>query len=486
MKNRISISQIKQNFLEKKLTSVDLINDLINKIEDSQKDLNSVVIRNYEEALEKAKISDERLKNNRGGLLEGIPFISKPVFCSKGVTTNMCSNIIKNFVPTYESSVTERLLKEGAILLASANMDEFAMGSSTVSGIYGPAYSNWVRSDGKRVIGGGSSGGSAIAVSAGLAPFSLGSDTGGSVRQPAALTGLIGMKGTYGRCPRYGMISFASSFDQAGVFTTNVEDNALIFNIIAGHDSRDSTCLNAPVDDYLKNINDGVKGLKIGIPKECYEFDEMNKEIKDSWDNVIQKLKESGAEIQEISLKNLRHGISIYYILASAEASSNFAKYDGIRYGSRIENAKNIEDLYVQNRYLGFGDEVKRRIFLGSYVLSSDFEFDYYKKAQQVRNIIYLDFQKAFESIDAILMPTTPDVARAGDEKVTVMQNYMGDILTVPVSVAGLPAISVPSGISSTGLPIGMQIVGNKLQESLLYKIAKQIENFKLMNKNIS
>ena len=483
MKKRISISQIKANFANKKTNSTELINDLIQKIEKSQGDLNAVVIKNYEQALEKAKIADQNLKNNCGGILEGIPFISKPVFCSKGITTNMCSNIIKNFVPTYESSVTERLLKEGAILLGSGNMDEFAMGSSTVSGIYGPAYSNWTRkNDGRRVIGGGSSGGSAISVSAGLAPFSLGSDTGGSVRQPAALTGLVGMKGTYGRCPRYGMITFASSFDQAGVFTTNVEDNALIFKIIAGHDSRDSTCLNAPVPDYLKNINIGVKGLKIGIPKECYEFKEMNAEVKDSWTNVMQKLQNAGAEIQEISLKNLKHGISIYYILASAEASSNFAKYDGIRYGSRIENPKSIEDLYVQNRYLGFGDEVKRRIFLGTYVLSSDFDLDYYKKARQVRNIIYMDFQKAFESIDAILMPTTPDVARASDEQVTVMQNYMSDILTVPVSVAGLPAISVPSGLSSTGLPIGMQIVGNKLQESLLFQIAKQIENFKLMD----
>jgi aspartyl-tRNA(Asn)/glutamyl-tRNA(Gln) amidotransferase subunit A len=483
MKNRISISQVKKDFQEKKLTSLQLVENLIQKIEESQKDLNSIVIKNYEKAREQAKIADENLKNGRCGLLEGVPFISKPVFCSKGVVTNMCSNIIKNFVPTYESSVTERLLKEGAILLGSANMDEFAMGSSTVSGIYGAAHSDWIRkSDGKRVIGGGSSGGSAIAVSAGLAPFSLGSDTGGSVRQPAALTGLVGMKGTYGRCPRYGMISFASSFDQAGVFTTNVEDNAMIFKIIAGDDSRDSTCLSAPVPDYLKNINNGVKGLKIGIPKECYEFDEMNSEVKDSWNNAIQKLKEAGAEIQEINLKNLKHAISIYYILASAEASSNFAKYDGIRYGPRVENPKNLEDLYVQNRYLGFGDEVKRRIFLGTYVLSSGLEENYFRKAQQVRNIIYMDFQKAFESIDAILMPTTPDVARASDEKVTVMQNYMSDILTVPVNVAGLPGISVPSGLSSTGLPIGMQIVANKLQEDLLFRIAKQIEDFKLMN----
>ena len=482
MKNRISISQIKKDFAEKKITSTKLVENLINKIEKEDVELNSIVIKNYENALEKAKIADENIKNNRGGLLEGIPFISKPVFCSKGVTTNMCSNIIKNFVPTYESSVTERLLNEGAILLANANMDEFAMGSSTTTGIYGSALSNWKRkSDGKRVIAGGSSGGSAIAVSSGFSPFSLGSDTGGSVRQPAALTGLVGMKGTYGRCPRYGMISFASSFDQAGVFTTNVDDNATIFNIIAGHDSRDSTSLKANVPNYLQNINNGVKGLKIGIPKECYEFDDMNEEVKNSWDTVIQKLKNAGAEIQEISLKNLKHGISIYYILASTEASSNFAKYDGIRYGPCVENPKNLEDLYIQNRYLGFGDEVKRRIFLGTYVLSSDLEHNYYKKARQVRNVIYLDFQKAFESIDAILMPTTPDVARATDEKVTVVQNYMSDILTVPVNVAGLPGISVPSGLSSNGLPIGMQIVANKLQEGLLFQIAKQIENFQLM-----
>jgi aspartyl-tRNA(Asn)/glutamyl-tRNA(Gln) amidotransferase subunit A len=474
----LTISQIKKDLKERKYSTLDLVNNCIDRIEKENDILNAVVIKDYENARELAKQADIRISKGEDRLLEGIPGISKQVFCHKGLQSDACSKMLKGFISPYESTVTSRLKDAGVIMIGSANMDEFAMGSANQNSFYGKANSPWIRNtDGKRVIPGGSSGGSSAAVSAGFTPFAMGSDTGGSVRQPAALTGLVGIKPTYGRCSRYGMISFASSFDSAGVLTNNVEDSALLMHTMAGHDIQDSTCLNIEVEDYLKRINNGVKGLKIGIPVECMNLEGMNSDIKNSWMNVAKKLTESGAIMQDISLKNLKHGIAVYYALASAEAASNLSKYDGIRYGYRIEDPKNLEDLYVRNRAEGFGDEVKRRIFLGTYVLSSDFECNYYKKAKQVRNIIYQDFQDAFKNVDAILMPTTPDVARACDEKVSVMQNYISDILTVPVSVAGMTAISVPTGMSSSGLPIGMQLVANKFQEGLLFQIAKEIEN---------
>ena len=474
----LTISQIKKDLKEKKYSTLDLVNNCIDRIEKENSILNAVVIKDYDNARELAKKADIKISKGEGRLLEGIPGISKQVFCQKGLQADACSEMLKGFISPYESTVTGRLKDAGVIMLGSANMDEFAMGSSNENSFYGKANSVCIRNtDGRRVIPGGSSGGSSAAVSAGFAPFAMGSDTGGSVRQPAALTGLVGIKPTYGRCSRYGMISFASSFDSAGILTNNVEDAALLMRTMAGHDMKDSTCLDVEVEDYLKRINNGVKGLRIGIPIECSNFDGMNPDVANSWMDVAKKLTEAGAIVCDISLKNMKHGIAVYYALASAEASSNLSKYDGIHYGYRVEDPKNLEDLYVRTRAEGFGDEVKRRIFLGTYVLSSDFECNYYKKARQVRNIIYQDFQDAFKDVDAILMPTTPDVARACDEEVSVMQNYISDILTVPVSVAGMTAISVPTGLSSSGLPIGMQIVANKFQEGLLFQIAKEVEN---------
>ena len=474
----LSVTQIAKDLKKGLYSSVDIVKESIKRIEKTHKELNCVVIRDFDNALKSAEEADIQIKNGTSRPLEGVPGLSKQVFCQKNWKSDACSKMLHNFISPYESTVTGKLKAQGVIMVGSANMDEFAMGSANANSCYGKANSPWKRiTDGKTVIPGGSSGGSSSAVSAGLVPFAMGSDTGGSIRQPAALTGLVGLKPTYGRCSRYGMISFASSFDTAGVLTTTVEDNATLMKIISGHDSKDCTSLNAPVENYLSTLHNGVKGLKIGIPKECGELKGMNPEIAASWKLVAKKLEEAGAEIQEISLKNIEHGISVYYILVCAEASSNLAKYDGVRYGYRAENPINLEDLYVRSRAEGFGSEVKRRIFLGTYVLSSDFEHNYYNKARQVRNIIYQDFQQAFQKVDAILMPTTPEVARASDEKVSVMQNYLSDILTVPVSAAGMPAISVPTGISSTGLPIGMQIVGNKLQEGLLFQIAQEIEN---------
>lgn len=481
----LTLTKVREDLKSGVYSTVDLVQEIISRIEKTHNSLNCVVVRDFERALQKAEEADKKIKSGTGRSLEGVVGMSKQVFCQEGWKTDACSAMLQNFISPYESTVTGRLKDQGVIMIGSANMDEFAMGSANANSYYGKANSPWKRkSDGRRVIPGGSSGGSSSAVSSGLVPFAMGSDTGGSIRQPAALTGLVGLKPTYGRCSRYGMISFASTFDTAGVLTNTVEDNAILMGVMAGHDPRDSTTLNAPVEDYLKDINLGVKGLRIGIPRDEL-LTGINPEIADSWKMVADNLERAGAEIVEVNLKNIKHGIAVYYILTSAEASSNLAKYDGVRYGYRTEEANNLGELYVKTRAEGFGSEVKRRIFLGTYVLSSDFEFDYYKKARQVRNIIYQDFQNAFKSVDVILMPTTPNVARASDEEVSVMQNYLGDILTVPMSVAGIPAISVPSGISSEGLPIGIQVIGNKLQEKLLFRIAKEIESFVDFNKLI-
>ncbi len=476
--NILSISQVQKDLKSKKYSTFELVNQLIERIEKHNPVLNAVVFKDYEDARKLAKEADERIAKGEMRLLDGIPGMSKHLFCQKNKPIDACSKILDGFIAPYESTVTGRLKDAGVIMLGSANMDEFAMGSANANSRYGEANSPWVRkSDGKRVIPGGSSGGSSASVSASFSVFAMGSDTGGSVRQPAALTGLVGIKPTYGRCSRYGMIPFASSFDTAGVLTNNVDDAAILMRTMAGHDTNDSTCLNVPVEDYLARIDKGVKGLRVGIPIECSNFAEMNQCVVNSWKDVAKRLENAGAIVKEVSLKNIKHGIAVYYALASAEASSNLSKYDGIRYGSSVNDPKNLEDLYIRNRVNGFGDEVKRRIFLGTYVLSSESDCDFYNKARRVRNIIYKDFHDAFQEIDVILMPTTPDVARAADEKVSVLQNYISDILTVPVSVAGMPAISVPTGIAANGLPIGMQIVANKFQEGLLFQVAKEIEN---------
>ena len=478
-----SIPDLIKSFKSGKLTSLQLVNYCIKKIEETHEDLNAVIIRNFEPARELAKQADENIKNGIIRKLEGIPYIGKALFCSKGLETNACSRILEGFIAPYESTVTEKLHNEGAILLGHSNMDEFAMGGSTTRSMYGPTYNFYKRSDGKKVIAGGSSGGSASAVAAGLAPFALGSDTGGSVRQPAALSGCVGIKPTFGRCSRYGMIAFASSLDQAGVLANSVEEAAYVLQIISGYDERDSTCLQLDVPNYAEYIGKPIKGKRIGIPVEVNAF-ELNPDIRRLWEKTKEDFRRHGCEIVDINLPNIPYSIATYYMLAPIEASSNLARYDGIRYGASIPKgtAESLENLYVKNRSEKFGEEVKRRLLLGTFLLSGENHNTYYGHAKKLRNLIYLDFVKAFENVDAIVIPTSPVLARAIDEQSTVLEDYMADLLTVSISLANMPAISVPVGFSDSKLPIGMQIIANTYCEQTVFQLAKVLCDLHAMN----
>jgi aspartyl-tRNA(Asn)/glutamyl-tRNA(Gln) amidotransferase subunit A len=474
----INISGIKNKLINKEISSLDLVLGCIKKIEETHNDLNAVVIKNFENAIEMAKNADKNIESKNIRALEGIPYISKALFCVKGLKTNACSKMIENYIPPFESTVTQRLKDEGAILLGSANMDEFAMGGSTLNTFYGPTFNPYKRSDGKKVIAGGSSGGSASSVSASLAPFALGSDTGGSVRLPASFCGCVGMKPTFGRVSRFGMIAFASSLDQAGVLTNHVEDAALVLNIISGHDINDSTCSNEAVPNFLNNIDSDIKKLRIGIPKEIMDFD-IHHDTKSAYIDTINELEKYGCEIKEISLKDIKHAVSVYYTIAPIEASSNLARYDGIRFGESVNfnDINGISELYVENRFQGFGPEVKRRILLGTFLTSGPNLDYYYNHAKKLRNLIFLEFMNAFNEVDIILTPVAPNVARSIDEKVTVVDDYIADMLTIPASLAGLPAISIPTHFSKTLLPIGMQIIGNKFNEELVFRAGYNIKN---------
>lgn len=475
---KLTIKNLQDKLKKCEITPLDLVLHCIKRIEETHNDLNAIVIRNFEKAIDDAKKAGENIKNGVMRELEGIPYISKPLFCVKGMVTNACSRIIEDFVPPYDSTVTQRLKDAGAIVLGAANMDEFAMGGSTLNSFYGPTYNFHKRKDGEKVIAGGSSGGSASAVAAGLAPFALGSDTGGSVRQPASLCGCVGIKPTFGRVSRFGMISFASSLDQAGILANHIEDAAMILRIISGYDQNDSTCSKEPVPNFSENIGNEIKGLRIGIPKEMMNFD-IHEETNKAYFDTIEKLKNLGCQIKEISLNDIKHSVSVYYTIAPIEASSNLARYDGIRFGKSVDynDVNGINDLYVKNRAHGFGDEVKRRILLGTFLTSGPNLDLYYVHAKKLRNLIFLEFMRAFEEVDLILTPVSPNVARAVNEKVSVVQEYAADMLTIPVSLAGLPGISVPTHLSSTGLPIGMQIIGNKFCESLVLQVGWSLKN---------
>ncbi len=466
---KLTVNDLKNKLIKGEITSLELVLHCIKKIEETHDGLNAIVIKNFDKAIEGAKKADENIRNGNIRELEGIPYISKPLFCIKGIVTNACSRIIEDFVPQYESTVTQRLKDAGAIVLGSANMDEFAMGGSTLNTFYGPTYNFYKRNDGEKVIAGGSSGGSASAVAAGLAPFALGSDTGGSVRQPASLCGCVGIKPTFGRVSRFGMIAFASSLDQAGVIANHVEDAAMILRIISGHDENDSTCSKKPVPNFSENIGLEIKGLKIGIPKEIMNF-QIHEETKKAYIDTIEKLKELGCQIKEISLNDIKHSVSVYYTIAPIEASSNLARYDGVRFGKSADygDVNGINELYIKNRHNGFGDEVKRRILLGTFLTSGPNLDLYYVHAKKLRNLIFLEYMNAFKDVDLIVTPVSPNVARAVSERVSVVDEYIADMLTIPVSLAGLPGISVPTHFSSTGLPIGMQIIGNKFEEAIV------------------
>ncbi len=438
--------------------------------------LNAFITETPEKAREMAAASDVRRKAGDAGVLEGLPIGMKDLFCTEGVLTTAASHILDGFHPTYESTVSQNLWNAGAVLLGKTNLDEFAMGSSNMTSYYGGVENPWRKSgDNRPLVPGGSSGGSATAVAARCALGATGTDTGGSIRQPAAFCGIVGMKPTYGRCSRWGIVAFASSLDQAGPMTRTVRDSAIMLRAMAGYDAKDSTSVDAPVPDYEKAMSGNIKGMKIGIPKE-YRVDGMSAEIDELWLKGMKWLEDAGAQTVEISLPHTHYALPTYYILAPAEASSNLARYDGVRYGLREEGAT-LDEMYEATRGKGFGAEVKRRILIGTYVLSAGYYDAYYNKARRVRSLIARDFAKAYEKVDAILTPTAPSAAFAmGDKMDDPIAMYMMDVFTVPASLAGLPGISIPAGLSAEGLPLGLQLLGKAFDEETLFRVAGVLE----------
>ena len=438
--------------------------------------LNAFITETPERAIEMAEASDARRGRGEAGLLEGLPLAIKDLFCTEGVLTTAGSHILDGFHPTYESTVTANLWRAGAVMLGKTNMDEFAMGSSNMTSFHGPVENPWRRQgDNRPLVPGGSSGGSASAVAARAALGATGTDTGGSIRQPAAFSGLVGMKPTYGRCSRWGVVAFASSLDQAGPLTRSVRDAALMLGGMAGYDPKDSTSVERPVPDYEAALTGDVRGLKVGIPKE-YVLEGMPAEIETLWQTGADWLRAAGAEIVEVSLPHTKYALPAYYIIAPAEASSNLARYDGVRYGLRVEGDSLIES-YEATRGRGFGAEVKRRVLIGTYVLSAGYYDAYYNKARRVRSVIARDFDQAFEAVDVMLTPTAPSAAFAqGDKMDDPIAMYLNDVFTVPASLAGLPAISVPAGLDRDGLPLGLHLIGRAFDEETVLRVAGVLE----------
>jgi aspartyl-tRNA(Asn)/glutamyl-tRNA(Gln) amidotransferase subunit A len=440
--------------------------------------LNAFVLETPELARKMAGNSDERLAKGQGGALEGLPLGIKDLFCTTDVRTTACSHILENFVPTYESTVTSNLWRDGAVMLGKLNCDEFAMGSSNETSHFGPVVSPWRRRGADtKLVPGGSSGGSAAAVAARLCVGATGTDTGGSIRQPAAFCGIVGLKPTYGRCSRWGIVAFASSLDQAGPFARTVRDCAILLRSMAGADPKDTTCVDRSVPDYEKAVGGSVKGMRIGIPKE-YRVPGMAAEIETLWQQGVQWLKDAGAQTVDISLPMTKYALPAYYIVAPAEASSNLARYDGVRYGLRAPG-RDVIDMYEHTRRDGFGKEVRRRVMIGTYVLSAGYYDAYYLRAQKVRTLIKRDFERCFaDGIDAILTPTTPSAAFGIGEKgrADPIEMYLNDVFTVTVNMAGLPGISVPSGLDAQGLPLGLQLIGRPFEEETLFALGSVIE----------
>jgi aspartyl-tRNA(Asn)/glutamyl-tRNA(Gln) amidotransferase subunit A len=470
-----SLTEIVSLIKKKEIKSEEVTVSFIHNIKKDKK-LNSFITNCDEQALEKAKSFDKNPKLD--ALLPGVPIAVKDLFCTDGVKTTAGSKMLENFIPNYESTITKNLWNEGAFLLGKLNCDEYAMGSSNETSYFG----NVINPIAENTVPGGSSGGSASALASDLTPTTIGTDTGGSIRQPASFTGTVGLKPTYGLCSRWGIVAFASSLDQAGPMTKTVADCALMLEAMAGFDEKDSTSINKKKENYSKNLTDNIKGLKIGIPKE-YRVDGMPKEIDQLWENGKKILKESGAEIIDISLPNTKYALPTYYIVAPAEASSNLARYDGVKYGFRSSKGNNLIEMYENTRSEGFGDEVKRRILIGTYVLSSGYYDAYYIKAQKVRQLIKNDFDQSFKKVDAILTPSTPSAAFKIDEKKDdPISMYLNDIFTVPVNLAGIPAISIPAGTDGNNYPLGLQLIGKPLDEQKLLNIAFAAEkkiNFK-------
>lgn len=472
----LTIAEALNGLKNKDFTSVELTQAHIDVMA-AQKDLNAYIVETPEQALEQAKASDAKRASGDVGILEGIPLGIKDLFCTENVQTTAGSRILEGFKPQYESTVTQNLFSNGAVMLGKTNLDEFAMGSSNTTSYYGNVLNPWKRDgDNADLVPGGSSGGSAAAVAGRLCMGATGTDTGGSIRQPASFCGIAGIKPTYGRCSRWGVVAFSSSLDQAGTFARTVEDNALMLQSMAGYDPKDSTSANKVVPDFSAALDGDIKGKTIGIPKE-YRVEGMPEEILKLWEQGIEWLHSAGAKTVEVSLPHTHYALATYYIIAPAEASSNLARYDGVRYGHRAHE-DDLKDMYEITRAEGFGDEVKRRIMIGTYALSSGYYDAYYIKAQKVRRLISNDFLAAFNKCDALLTPTAPSAAFAiGENEDDPIKMYLNDVFTVPASLAGLPGMSVPAGIDPQGLPLGLQVIGKPWDEEMVFKVAGVIEN---------
>jgi len=473
----LTLAEARDGLRDKQFTATELTEAHLTAIDKANGAINAYVLPTPEHALAQAKASDARLAKDDARPLEGLPLGNKDLFCTDGIRTTACSRILDDFKPAYESTVGANLWTAGAVMLGKLNNDEFAMGSSNETSAFGPVVSPWRRngSDAK-LVPGGSSGGSSAAVAANLCLAATATDTGGSIRQPAALTGTVGIKPTYGRCSRWGIVAFASSLDQAGPIAKTVRDAAVMLTSMAGYDAKDSTSVNVPVPNYETGLTAGVKGLRIGVPKE-YRVDGMSSEIDALWQKGIAILKDAGATIHDISLPHTKYALPAYYIVAPAEASSNLARYDGVRYGMRVAG-RDIVDTYENTRAAGFGHEVRKRILVGTYVLSAGYYDAYYLKAQKVRTLIKRDFDQAWNSVDVVLTPTTPSPAFGFGEKTgDPIAMYLEDIFTVTVNMAGLPGMSVPAGLSSEGTPLGLQLIGKPFDEGTMLRMAQVIED---------
>ncbi|MFZ5931465.1 MAG: Asp-tRNA(Asn)/Glu-tRNA(Gln) amidotransferase subunit GatA [Pseudomonadota bacterium] len=471
----LSLAQARDGLRAKKFSALELTDAYLAAMA-AARVLNCYITETPERAREMARMSDSRIASGKGGALEGIALGIKDLFCTKDVLSTAASHILDGFKPAYESTVTANLWREGAVMLGKLNLDEFAMGSSNETSYYGPVINPWRRTgDTAKLVPGGSSGGSSAAIAAHLCVAATGTDTGGSIRQPAAFTGIVGLKPTYGRCSRWGIVAFASSLDQAGPMARTVRDTAILLGVMAGHDPKDSTSVDRPVPNYEAALTGDIKGMRIGIPAE-YRVDGMPAGIEAMWRKGANWLRDAGAEIVEISLPHTRYALPAYYIVAPAEASSNLARYDGMRFGLRVAG-KDLTDTYEKSRSAGFGAEVKRRILIGTYVLSAGYYDAYYLRAQRVRTLIANDFKAAFEKVDAILTPATPSPAFAiGERNEDPIGMFLNDVFTVPANLAGLPGISVPAGLSEDGLPLGLQLLGKAFDEETLLRVAGVLE----------
>ena len=477
----LAVHELQEKLKNKELTSVEITKAYVDRINEKEPEVEAFVTTLTDEALKQAEEIDAKRENGEvTENLAGIPIGIKDNLCTKGIKTTCSSKMLENFISPYDATVIEKINNENMINLGKLNMDEFAMGSSTESSYFKKTKNPW----NLNCVPGGSSGGSAAAVASDMVPWALGSDTGGSIRQPASFCGVVGLKPTYGLVSRFGLVAFASSLDQIGPITKDVKDAAILLNLIAGHDPKDTTSVEVEEKDYVQALKNDVKGLKIGVPKEFFG-EGINEEVKSSLEKAIEKYKELGAEIEEFSLDVAQFSLATYYIIACAEASSNLGRFDGIRYTYRTENFDNLKDIYKKSRSEGFGAEVKRRIILGTYVLSSGYYDAYYKKAQQVRTLVTNEFNKAFEKYDVILTPTSPVTSfELGSKTENPLEMYLADICTVSVNIAGLPGISIPCGLDSKGLPIGMQLIGNKFCEDTILNAAYTYEQATNFRKN--